>query len=34
MQVQVLLRKDIKGIGRLGETVEVSERFALSLIHI
>lgn len=28
MQVQVLLRKDIKGIGRLGETVEVSERFA------
>lgn len=28
MQVPVLLRKDIKGIGRLGETVEVSERFA------
>ena len=28
MQVQVLLRKNIKGIGRLGETVEVSERFA------
>ena len=28
MQVPVLLRKDITGIGRLGETVEVSERFA------
>lgn len=28
MQVPVLLRKDIKGIGRLGETVEASEHFA------
>ncbi len=28
MQVPVLLRKDITGISRLGETVEVSERFA------
>lgn len=28
MQVPVLLRKDITGIGRLGETVEVSEHFA------
>ncbi len=28
MQVQVLLRKDITGIGRQGETVEVSEHFA------
>lgn len=28
MQVPVLLRKDITGIGRLGETVEASERFA------
>ena len=32
MQVQVLLRKDIKGIGRLGETVEVSERFAKNVL--
>lgn len=28
MQVPVLLRKDITGIGRLGETVEASEHFA------
>ena len=28
MQVPVLLRKDITGIGRLGEGVEVSEHFA------
>ena len=32
MQVPVLLRKDITGIGRLGETVEVSERFAKNVL--
>ena len=32
MQVQVLLRKDIKGICKQGETVEVSEHFAKNVL--